>query len=158
MLKLNILAVGSKMPSWVEQGFTDYQKRITGHFQAQLQEIPLAKRHKNANPSVLMAQEGQAILNHISPDDFVIALDVQGKSFSTESLAEKLAQWQLANKICCFLIGGPDGLSDSCKQRADFSWSLSELTLPHPLVRLILIEQLYRAISILNNHPYHRAG
>ena len=155
-MKLKLLAVGTRMPQWVETGFNEYHKRMPAELKLETIEIPLSSKGKgSANPS--KESQGQAILKHISKQDRVVALDVLGKSMSTESLATQLANWQMNGQDICLLIGGPDGLSAECLQRADTKWSLSDLTLPHPLVRVLLMEQLYRAWTINQNHPYHRS-
>ena len=154
-MKLKLLAVGTRMPDWVEAGFEEYRKRMPAELKLELIEIPLSPRGKGlSNQS--KDNQGQALLKLINRQDRVIALDVLGKSMSTESLATQLAQWQMNGQDICLLIGGPDGLSSDCLERADMKWSLSDLTLPHPLVRVVLMEQLYRAWTINKNHPYHR--
>ena len=155
-MKLKLLAVGTRMPSWVETGFEEYRKRMPVELKLDLIEIPLSPKGKgSSNPS--KENQGQAILKAINKQDKVIALDVLGKSMSTESLATQLSSWQMSGQDICLLIGGPDGLSPECLQRANMKWSLSDLTLPHPLVRVLLMEQLYRAWTINKNHPYHRS-
>ena len=155
-MKLKLLAVGTRMPQWVETGFNEYHKRMPAELKLETVEIPLSPKGKGSANSSKESQ-GQAILKHIGKQDRVVALDVLGKSMSTESLATQLANWQMEGKDICLLIGGPDGLSADCLQRADTKWSLSDLTLPHPLVRVLLMEQLYRAWTINQNHPYHRS-
>lgn len=154
-MKLKLLAVGTRMPSWVEAGFDEYHKRMPSELKLETIEIPLSPKGKG---STVQSKEnqGQAILKHIAKQDRVVALDVLGKSMSTESLATQLSDWQMSGLDICLLIGGPDGLSSDCLERADMKWSLSDLTLPHPLVRVVLMEQLYRAWTINQNHPYHR--
>ncbi len=144
------------MPAWVETGFKDYAKRLPRDFSVEVVELPLGPRGKNASIEKAIAKESAAMLAAIPDGDKVIALDVKGKPWSTEQLSEKLADWRMDGNNYSLLIGGPDGLSAECLQRADVRWSLSALTLPHPLVRIVLIEQLYRAWTILNNHPYHK--
>ena len=122
----------------------------------ELREIPLATRGKNADIARAIEKESEAMLAAIPPQERVIALDVLGKPQTTASLADALRNWQMQGGNTSLLIGGPDGLSAHCLKRADQQWSLSGLTLPHPLVRIVLAEQLYRAWSLLNNHPYHR--
>lgn len=156
-MKLKILAVGSKMPKWVTEGFEEYRKRMPPELVLELIEIPLGKRGKNADVERAIRQEGQAVMELIKKDDRVVALEVNGREWSTEGLAGMLAGWQMEGRDLCFLIGGPDGNAPECQARADAQWSLSKLTLPHPLVRVLLAEQLYRAWSINANHPYHRA-
>ncbi|HBD23146.1 MAG: 23S rRNA (pseudouridine(1915)-N(3))-methyltransferase RlmH [Pseudomonadales bacterium] len=155
-MKIKLLAVGNKMPPWVTAGYQEYAKRLPAYMQLQLQELPLGFRGASADPAKAMQQEGDAMLAAIAQDDRVVALDVKGKAWSTEELAKQCADWQMDGRNVSLLVGGPNGLASSCLQRADQKWSLSPLTLPHPLVRVLLAEQLYRAWSILNNHPYHK--
>jgi 23S rRNA (pseudouridine1915-N3)-methyltransferase len=144
------------MPNWVDQGVTEYAKRLPRELNLCWREISVARRSNNSNAVVLCAQEGEKVLKAIPAGDRVIALDVTGKRISTEKLASELSDWQMAGDNVSFLIGGPDGLSAACLQRAQMRWSLSDLTLPHPLVRVVLAEQLYRAWTITVKHPYHR--
>ena len=155
-MKLKLLAVGTRMPSWVETGFEEYRKRMPAELKLDLIEIPLSSKGKGSSNQSKETQ-GQAILKIVNKQDRVIALDVLGKSMSTETLATQLANWQMNGQDICLLIGGPDGLSTDCLERADMKLSLSDLTLPHPLVRILLMEQLYRAWTINKNHPYHRS-
>jgi len=156
-MKIRILAVGSRMPGWVSEGCRDYQRRLPPEWRLELIEIPLGKRAVSQPASRAIEQESAALLKQIAASDFVIALDVRGKSLCTEALAEHLLRWQNEGRDIALLIGGPDGLSQDCLQRANLRLSLSELTLPHPLVRILLLEQFYRAWTINVNHPYHRA-
>ena len=155
-MKLSIVAVGTKMPGWVEDGCNEYQKRLPREWKCRVIEIPVAKRGKASSIEQLKRQEGDQMLANISASSHVVALDVGGKKLSTPALSERLAQWQMLGKDLLILIGGPDGLAPTCMDRADEKISLSELTLPHPLVRIVLNEQLYRAWTILQNHPYHK--
>ncbi|MBE0484958.1 23S rRNA (pseudouridine(1915)-N(3))-methyltransferase RlmH [Marinobacter sp.] len=156
-MKLRLICVGQKMPDWVSAGYNDYARRMPPELPLELTEIPMAHRGKNPDIHRLMQRESDAILATVGQRDRVIALEVGGKAWSTEKLASQLESWQQDGQDVCFLVGGPDGLADACRQRADQQWSLSPLTLPHPLVRIVLAEQLYRAWSITRNHPYHRA-
>lgn len=156
-MKLKIIAVGTKMPAWVEAGFTEYSRRMPPELKIELIELPLGQRGKGADIKRAMTKEGEAMMKAIATSDKVIALDVLGKSWSTEKLASQLAGWQFEGCDFCFLIGGPDGLAPECLARADAKWSLSALTMPHPLVRIMLAEQLYRAWTINVGHPYHKA-
>ena len=144
------------MPDWVQAGYGEYAKRLPRECALELKEIPLAQRGKNADITRAIEKESEAILAAIPLQERVIALDVLGKPQTTDSLADSLRNWQMQGGNTSLLIGGPDGLSADCLTRADHRWSLSGLTLPHPLVRIVLAEQLYRAWSLLNNHPYHR--
>jgi 23S rRNA (pseudouridine1915-N3)-methyltransferase len=143
------------MPKWCVLACEEYTKRL-GAYSASVIEIPLAKRHKNGHSLDYKTQEGKKLFEKITPKDHVIALDVLGKSWSTPLLSEQLSQWKQSGKNLAFIIGGPDGLCQKILQRANQVWSLSELTLPHHLAKVLLLEQLYRADSMLNNHPYHR--
>jgi 23S rRNA (pseudouridine1915-N3)-methyltransferase len=156
-MKLKLLAVGTRMPSWVEAGCNEYGKRMPPELRIETIEIALGARGKNQPASKAIEKESQALLKAIGAQDFVVALDVIGRSLSTEQLATKLADWQMNGRDVCLIIGGPDGLSAECLARADMRWSLSDLTLPHPLVRIVLMEQMYRAWTIHANHPYHRS-
>ncbi len=153
---IRILAIGNKMPSWVTEGYLEYAKRFTSSCFLELVEIPAEKRLKQSNIPKLIELEGNKLLSAIKPGNRVIALDVKGHSWSTPELATQMKNWHMEGRNIDLLIGGPDGLSSACLQKADIKWSLSPLTLPHPLVRILLAEQLYRAMSILQNHPYHR--
>jgi 23S rRNA (pseudouridine1915-N3)-methyltransferase len=156
-MRLRLICVGQKMPDWVSTGYSEYARRMPPELPLELTEIPMAHRGKNPDIARLMQRESDAILNAVGDRDRVIALEVGGRPWSTEKLAGQLENWQLDGADVCFLVGGPDGLADACRQRADQQWSLSPLTLPHPLVRIVLAEQLYRAWSITRNHPYHRS-
>ncbi|HWV13960.1 MAG TPA: 23S rRNA (pseudouridine(1915)-N(3))-methyltransferase RlmH [Cellvibrio sp.] len=155
-MRIRIIAVGSKMPDWVEQGYTEYAKRMPRDCVVEMVELPLAQRGKNSDIARAMEKEGEAMLATIGRSEQVIALDVKGKPWSTEQLAENMASWKMSGSNYCLLIGGPDGLAPACLALASAKWSLSPLTLPHPLVRILVIEQLYRACTILQNHPYHK--
>lgn len=153
---IRILAIGNKMPSWVDEGYLEYAKRFPFSCQLEIVEIPAEKRTKQADIARITEREGQKLLAAIKPGNRIIALDVKGQTWSTEQLANHLNTWHQEGRNTDLLIGGPDGLSPVCLQKAEMKWSLSALTLPHPLVRIILAEQLYRALSILQKHPYHR--
>lgn len=156
-MRLTVITVGGKMPAWVDQGVTEYSKRLPREIRLHWRELPLARRGGDSTPEQLREREGEQILKAIPTGDRVIALDVLGDSVSTEQLAQRLADWQMSAANVSLLIGGPDGLSATCLARAWQRWSLSALTLPHPLVRILLVEQLYRAWTITVGHPYHRA-
>jgi 23S rRNA (pseudouridine1915-N3)-methyltransferase len=155
-MRISIIAVGTRMPAWVQQGVAEYDRRLPRELGVRWLEIPLAPRGKDADPRELGAREGARLLKAIPSGDRVVALDVRGARLSTEQLADRLQSWQMSGDNYSLLIGGPDGLSEDCLARADQRWSLSDLTLPHPLVRVLLAEQLYRAWTITVNHPYHR--
>lgn len=162
-MKVRLLTVGHKMPKWIQDGFDEYYKRIQPMLSTEIIELPAAKRAKNpsdANLAQYRTQEGQAILAaHASAGRAQLwVLDVKGKMLSTEGLADKLAEAMLQGDDIALVIGGADGVSADVLAAADVKWSLSALTLPHPLVRVVLMEQLYRAMSINHNHPYHRGN
>jgi len=145
------------MPSWVVEGYQTYAKRLPRECSLELTEVPLSKRHKSLTPGQARRQEGQAMLAALPKVCTVVALDVRGSSWGTEALAERLRDWMASGRDVALLVGGPDGLSSSCLDRADQRWSLSALTYPHSLVRIILAEQLYRAWTLTTGHPYHRS-
>ncbi len=144
------------MPSWVNEGYAEYARRMPAEFSLELIEVTLGQRGKNADIERVIKREGEQMLASVDSSDYVIALEVNGRNWSTEKLASQAENWQMGGRNVALLVGGPDGLSDACRARADQQWSLSPLTLPHPLVRVLLAEQLYRAWSITRNHPYHR--
>jgi len=156
-MKCRLLAAGTRLPDWINTGFQDYQRRLRTPFELELLEIPIATRRGGENRRPAVAREGSTMLAAIRPDDFVVALEVAGKAMSTEQLSDWLARRMQEGRSLALLIGGPDGLAPECSSRADLRWSLSPLTLPHALVRVIVAEQLYRAVSLLAGHPYHRA-
>ena len=142
------------MPSWVTQGTNEYAKRFSDGFQ--LIEIPLLQRSKSSDLARIMDKETGLIKDMIPNGARLIALDSRGQSFTSEELATKINQLQQVSSHFCFIIGGPEGLSSEILQLCHEKWSLSKLTLPHPLVRIVLAETLYRAWSIIQNHPYHK--
>lgn len=155
-MKIRLIAVGTRMPEWVNTGYHEFAKRLTDDVRLELVEIAAGKRGKSADIARLTDKEGQAQLAAIGPTDHVIALEVLGKPWRTEDLSQKLRQWLAEGRTISLLIGGPEGLSAEASARADEQWSLSPLTLPHPLVRVLLAEQIYRAWTLLKGHPYHR--
>ena len=144
------------MPEWVEQGFTEYAKRMPPESKIKLVEISAGKRSKNSDIKRLTQQEGEKMLAAIPKGARVVALDVLGKACSTEQLSQELKNWQASGQDIALLVGGPEGLAQECLAMAQQKISLSNLTLPHPLVRVVLAEQLYRATTILKGHPYHK--
>lgn len=155
-MNIYLLAVGNKMPDWVTKGYLEYARRLNSDCRLKLIEIAPGKRGKNADLVRIKKTEGDKILQAIPKACLVVALEVKGKPWSTQELSQQLNHWLHGGQDVALLIGGPEGLSEACVARADIKWSLSPLTLPHPLVRVLLSEQLYRAYSILKNHPYHR--
>lgn len=156
-MRIHLIAVGTRMPAWVEQGYREFSKRLPHECALQLHEIPLGKRSKSQAAERARDAEGQAMLAAIPADCHVVALDVKGRTWSTEDLAAKLQDWMASGRDLALLIGGPDGLSPACLERAGQRWSLSSLTFPHALVRVLVAEQLYRAWTVTTGHPYHRA-
>jgi 23S rRNA (pseudouridine1915-N3)-methyltransferase len=153
---IHLIAVGTRMPDWVEQGYAEYAKRMPPENKLVLVEIAAGKRSKNSDIKRLTQQEGEKMIAAIPKGAKVVALDVLGQACSTEQLSQELKNWQASGQDIALLIGGPEGLADECLQLATQKISLSKLTLPHPLVRVVLAEQLYRASTILKGHPYHK--
>ena len=156
-MKCRLIAAGTRLPDWINTGFREYQKRLRTPIELELQEIPLAARRAGEQPHRAIAREGADMLAALTPKDYVVVLEIAAKARSTEQLSRWLAERMRDGRPLALLIGGPDGLSPACRERADESWSLSPLTLPHALVRVVVAEQLYRASSLLAGHPYHRA-
>lgn len=155
-MRIRLLAVGNRMPAWVEEGYNEYARRLPPDFQLELVELTPGHRGKNADIARAIRSEGDAMLAAIGKGDRVVALDVKGRPWSTPQLAEQAAQWRMDGRNISLLVGGPDGLDPRALALADQKWSLSALTLPHPLVRVVLAEQLYRAWTVLQGHPYHK--
>ena len=156
-MRARLIAIGERMPAWVAEGFAEYRKRLSHDLPLELIELKPGARGKGRDDARAMHDEGAAMLAAVPRGIHVIALDGHGKAWSSEELAEQLAKWRMAGRDLAFLIGGPDGHAAEVLARADQKWSLGPLTLPHMLVRLVLVEQLYRAASLLAGHPYHRA-
>lgn len=146
-MKINLLTIGHKMPDWVAEGFREYQERLPKDYQLHLIAL---------KPQINMAKEGEELIKALPANNLVIALDRLGQNIKTLDLAEKLQNWHDTAQDISILIGGAEGLSAECLQRAQQTWSLSALTLPHQLVRIVIAEQIYRAWTILNKHPYHK--
>lgn len=154
-MKLKLLAVGTKMPDWVERGVAEYRKRMPRDFALEVVEIAPGARGKNADVARAVALEGQRMRERLN-GELCVALEVTGKAWSTERLAVEADRWRHSGRDVALLVGGPEGLEPGLSACADQCWSLSPLTLPHPMVRLIIAEQLYRAWTLLVGHPYHR--
>ena len=144
------------MPAWVSSGFCEYARRVPKDYQLNLIEIPAIKRTKSTNIDNIIKEEGLKLLSSAPKNTLIIALDEHGKDWSTLELAKKIEGWHSEQQDISLLIGGPDGLSPDCLQKARAVWSLSKLTLPHQLVKIFIAEQIYRAWSIISSHPYHR--
>lgn len=155
-MHITMIAVGEKMPAWVNAGFAEYQQRLKGDPTLSLREIPLRKRGGKHHITRARAKESERILAALTDRAYVITLDLHGRMHSSESLAARLAFWRENAREAALVIGGPEGLGEEVKARGDESWSLGALTLPHPLVRIVAAEAIYRAWSIDQGHPYHR--
>lgn len=153
-MKLLVIAVGTRMPAWVMAGFSEYARRMPPHLALQLCEIR-AERGASDRARVL-DKEGKRIAAAMPRNTLSVVLDEHGEAVTSRELAQRLADWQASGRDPVFIIGGAEGLAEEIKSRADWSWSLSPLTLPHALVRIIVAEQLYRAATIACGHPYHR--
>ena len=156
-MKLFVLAVGNRMPDWVETAWRDYARRMPGDHTIELREIKPEPRTSGKTPRQMMQAEGLRLRNALPQNATLVALDEHGRDLSTEQLAKKLESWRDDGRDVAFLIGGPDGLDSELKAQAHERIRLSSLTMPHPMVRVLLAEQLYRAWSINAGHPYHRA-
>lgn len=154
-MRITVHSVAGRMPSWVEQGVSEYTRRLPREMKLEWRTVPLARRRTTGGDH--RRTEGEALLRGIRDDEHCVALDVRGRPWSTEDVAEQLRGWLMQGSPLGLLVGGPDGLSDACLKRARQRWSLGPLTLPHPLVRIVLAEQLYRAWTVTVGHPYHRA-
>lgn len=155
-MKIHLICIGHRTPSWVREGFEEYAQRLPANCRLNLIEIPAQKRSKQTDLLRLQRQEGKQMLAAMVPGTWVIALDEHGQHWDSRQLAQQLAQWMQTAHAVTLLVGGPEGLAQECLQSAQQCWSLSSLTLPHQLVRIVVAEQVYRAWSLLNNHPYHR--
>ncbi|HET6604574.1 MAG TPA: 23S rRNA (pseudouridine(1915)-N(3))-methyltransferase RlmH [Xanthomonadaceae bacterium] len=157
-MRASLIAVGTGMPQWVDAGTAEYRRRLSHWLPLDLVEIAPGDRARSRDPRRAIAEEGQRLIAAIPKDAWVVLCDARGKSHSSESLAQRLQHWRMQGRDLAFVVGGPDGFADEVRQGAHETWSLGPMTLPHPLARLVIIEQLYRAASILANHPYHRGG
>jgi 23S rRNA (pseudouridine1915-N3)-methyltransferase len=157
-MKARLIAVGERAPSWVAEGFGEYQKRLSHWLPFELVEITPGIRGKGRDAVRAQQDEGLRVIAAIPKNAYVVLLDGKGKNYSSEQLAERLEFWRQQGRDIAFLIGGPEGHSAEVLEKADEQWSIGALTLPHMLVRLVVAEQVYRAASLLANHPYHRAG
>lgn len=156
MLEITLIAMGNKMPGWVTEASEEFIKRLGEAFKLHLIEIPLLRRGHSHDLTRVLEKEATRLHAAIPRDAYLIALDLTGKTFSSEHLSVHLNHLQQITGHLCFVIGGPEGLPKSCLAQSRERWSLSTLTLPHPLARVVLLEALYRAWSILMNHPYHK--
>ena len=156
-MQVTIVAVGHRMPDWIESGFREYAKRMPPEWRFSLKELKPVERSGSKTPETVMAAEAVRILSAVPKGARVIVLDERGRDLSTRQLADDMKNWQQDGRDLVFVIGGADGLDAGLKKQADLQIRLSSLTLPHGMARLLLTEQLYRASTILQNHPYHRS-
>lgn len=155
-MRIQLIAAGTRMPNWVVAGYGEYARRMPPEARLQLTEIPLGRRRKNEAAGPAVAEEGRRMLAALPARAAVVALEVGGTPWTTPELAAQLSAWMADGRDRALLIGGPDGLAPACRERAEQRWSLSPLTLPHALVRVLVAEALYRAWSLRAGHPYHR--
>ncbi len=156
-MDVTLLAIGTKMPKWVNDGYQEYARRLGRDCKLTLKEISSPRRSNSEDSTTVCRKEAELLLASIPKGAYVIALDEHGKLQSTQSVADKFQQFKESSQSLALIIGGADGLSDLVLNRCNEKWSLSKMTFPHAMVRVIVAEQIYRAISLLNNHPYHRA-
>ena len=155
-MHIRLIAVGDRQPSWVDAAFDDYAVRLPKAWQFSTVVIPVPKRSKSRPARAAMRVEGEKILSAIHPQETLVLLDERGRQLDSPQLGAQLQRWQSDGKDLGFVIGGPDGVSENVRCRAGFCWSLSSMTLPHGLARVLFVEALYRAWSIGAGHPYHR--
>lgn len=155
-MQITIVAVGKRMPQWIAQGVEEYLKRLPRELSVKLIEVAPGKRHKRSVREDILNKEAQRIKAAQPAGALSIALDETGKQHNSKMLAQKLEAWTQAGQDITFIIGGADGLDPALINQSTETWSLSNYTMPHALVRVFLVEQLYRAWTILTKHPYHR--
>lgn len=155
-MRLCVAAVGQRMPAWVDQAWNDYSRRFPPSPSLELKQVKLPRRAKNTDVAAARNTEGEDLLAAVPTGALIVALDERGKQWTTREFAGRFETWMQEGRDVAFLVGGPDGLSEACRSRADFCWALGRGTYPHALVRVMLAEQLYRAWTITQNHPYHR--
>jgi 23S rRNA (pseudouridine1915-N3)-methyltransferase len=156
-MRIAVISASGKQPDWVRAGFETYARRLVGGVTLDLSELPLPKRSRGADVARLLDREGERMLAAVPAGARIVALDERGRGLSTADLAARLEDWMGSGGDVALLIGGPDGLAPACLERAQERWSLSPLTLPHGLVRIVVAEAIYRASTLLRGHPYHRA-
>lgn len=155
-MHIRLIAVGDRQPDWVDEAFDAYAARFPHEWKFRLDALSAARRGKSDKSTRARDEESAGILARIKDDEQVVLLDERGRQFTSQALAARLGAWQRDGRDLCFVIGGPDGVSGACRERADLTWSLSDLTLPHGLARVLFAEQMYRAWSLQSGHPYHR--
>jgi len=155
-MHIRLIAVGDRQPAWVDDAFDNYSARLPREWKFRLTSIATVRRGKNDRLDKAMQAEGEQILAKIDAAEQVVLLDERGKHYSSSELSKRIGDWQADGRDLCFIIGGPDGVSGAVRERAVWTWSLSHLTLPHGLARVLFAEQMYRAWSLQVGHPYHR--
>ncbi len=155
-MRIKLIAVGTRLPAWVEAGFGEYAKRMPPECRLELVEIAAERRSKSTSAERIKQAEARRLLAAVTAGDRIVALDERGRHWSSRELSGQMETWLSGGSDVALLVGGPDGLDQSCLAAAERKWALSALTLPHGLVRVLLAEQLYRAWSIMKGHPYHR--
>lgn len=156
-MHIRLIAVSDRQPAWVGDAFDEYAKRLPGQWRFRLDVVSTARRSGDqSGAGKAVETEGSKVLRQLKPSEQVVLLDETGQEYTSAGLASQLQNWQSAGSDLTFVIGGPDGVSAACRERANSRWSLSLLTLPHGLARVVLVEQLYRAGTLLQGHPYHR--
>ena len=155
-MHIRLLAVGDRQPAWVDDACETYRARLPRHWQFHIDCVATARRSRNNKTQDAMQAEGERLLARVKSNEQVVLLDEQGEQYTSQALATRLSDLQADGRDLCFIIGGPDGVSEACRRRADSVWSLSKLTLPHGLARVLFIEQIYRAWSLQQGLPYHR--
>ncbi|WP_297527589.1 23S rRNA (pseudouridine(1915)-N(3))-methyltransferase RlmH [Thiohalobacter sp.] len=155
-MRIRLIAVGTRMPGWVNEGYETYARRLPRECRLELTEIAAGRRGRHADVARLLREEGERMLAAVPRGALVGALEVEGRAWSTPQLSRQLEGWMSDGRDLALMVGGPEGLDAAVRERADFAWSLSPLTLPHPLVRVLVAEALYRAWTLLTGHPYHR--
>lgn len=156
-MHIRLIAVGDRQPGWVDAAFSDYAGRLPRAWKFELQTIACSRRRKHGDDSGARSEESARIMSKLASGERVVMLDERGKQLSSIELAAAISEWQVDGRDVCLVIGGPDGIDPQSLARADFTWSLSRLTLPHGLARVVCAEQLYRASTVNDGHPYHRA-
>lgn len=151
-----LLAASSRQPEWVVAGVSQYAKRLEPRSRLEVVQVPLGARGKGSSAARARRDETARLLKRIPEQAWVVALDINGQSLTTQQLASRINDWSLDHGACWFLVGGPDGLDSAGLERANWTWSLSDLTFPHGLVQILVAEALYRAEAVLAGHPYHR--
>lgn len=156
-MHIRLIAVGDRQPAWVTDAVETYARRLPKQWKFRLDVIGAARRGADGDAAKARALEGDRVLRKLGASEQLVALEEKGRSWSSVELAGRLQSWQAEGHDLSFVIGGPDGIDQNCLRRASSRWSLSKLTLPHGLARVLVVEQLYRAWTLLNGHPYHRA-